>query len=127
METQYRITGRNIVKISINNENKFNISTIDNSSSNIDWLWIIDEDGKIEHNNKTYEVKNGNIVIKLFNSVSEDLIIINSPEWIDVILKERRKYEERMKQRELCKPCNGCCDDCDSCGECCNSVCEASC
>ena len=127
METQYRIASSIIAKVTIDNENKFNVSTIRNTSSNIDWMWIIEEDGTIEYNNKTYEVKNGNIVIKLFSDVNEDLIIINSPEWFNVILEGRRKREERMKQRELCKPCNDCCDDCGTCGECCDSVCKASC
>ena len=127
METQYRITGRNIVKVTVDNENKLNVNTIDNSPSRIDWLWVIEEDGTIEYNNKTYEVKSGDIVIKFYNSTSENLTIINSPEWFDIIIKETKEYEERMTRRELCKPCNDCCDDCGTCGECCDSVCEASC
>lgn len=119
METQYRITGRNIVKVTVDNENKLNVNTIDNSPSHIDWLWVIEEDGTIEYNNKTYKVKSGDVVIKFYNSASENLAIINSPEWFDIIIKEKKEYEERMKQRELCKPCNNCDGCCD--------VCEASC
>lgn len=127
METQYRIAGSYIFKVTIDDNKNLDINEFRSVGSKIDWCWVIREDGVIEHNNKKYNVKNGNIVIKFFNSVSKDLAIIDCPEWFNIILKEEKEYEEQMKQRELCKPCNGCCDDCGPCGECCNSVCEANC
>lgn len=111
MDRQYRIADSSLIKVEIDND--INVENIRNVSTDIDWAWIVTEDGTLVHKDKTYEVKTGNIILRLYSS--DELVIVNSPEWYKVITERIKKYEEAMKKRmEECNgECNKCCD-CES-------------
>lgn len=113
MDRQYRIAGSSLIKVEIDND--INVEDIRNVSTDIDWAWIVTEDGTLVHKDKTYEVKAGNIILKLY--YSNELVIVNSPEWYNVITERIRNYEEKMKKRMA--ECSGECDahcNCESIG-----------
>lgn len=111
MDRQYRIAGSSLIKVEIDND--INVEDIRNVSTDIDWAWIVTEDGTLVHKGKTYEVKAGNIILRLYSS--DELVIVNSPEWYNVITERIKKHEEAMKKRmaECNGECNTCCD-CES-------------
>ena len=104
MDRQYRIAGSSLIKVEIDSD--INVEDIRNVSTDIDWAWIVTEDGTLVHKDKTYEVKAGNIILKLYST--DELVIVNSPEWYNVITERIRNYKEAMKKRMA--ECNGECD-----------------
>lgn len=113
MDRQYRIAGSSLIKVEIDSD--VNVENIRNVSTDIAWAWIVTEDGTLVHKDKTYEVKAGNIILKLYST--DELVIVNSPEWCNIITERIRNYEEKMKKRmaECNGECNTCCD-CKSIG-----------
>ena len=109
MDRQYRIAGSSLIKVEIDSD--INVESIGNISTDIDWAWIVTEDGTLVYKDKTYEVKAGNIILRLYSS--DELVIVNSPEWYNVVTERIKKYEEAMKKRMA--ECN---DECDTCCDC---------
>lgn len=109
MDRQYRTAGSLLIKVEIDND--INVEDIRNVSTDIYWAWVVTEDGTLVHKDKTYEVKAGNIILRLYSS--DELVIVNSPEWYNVITERIKKYEEAKKKRMA--ECNGECDTCRDC------------
>ena len=106
---KYFLANRYLVKL--NTENLDKVDMVDYHRNNIDWLWIVDEDG--EFNGKP--VTKGDIVISFFGMPGVD----NSRETVivkDEILKDyyrrfdeaQAKYEANMQNPEPCDCCSKC-------------------
>lgn len=111
MDRQYRIVGGSLIKVEIDND--INAEDIRNVSTDINWAWIVTEDGTLVHKDKTYEVKAGNIILRLYST--DKLVIVNSPEWYNAITERIKKYKEAMKKHKEMAECNGECDTCCDC------------
>lgn len=86
------------------------VSSIRNHYLNIDWAWVIEEDGVLKFNGKEYEVKTGDVVLVLYTSYNRsdddrDIAIIKSKELYNNI-KRILEYEKNRH--------NECCDVCAS-------------
>lgn len=96
----------------VNNDNFTDLDTIANSYLNVDWCWLIREDGVFIFKGKEYEVKRGDIIYILYavdGKGDREVAIVNSPE----ILKnteEREAYMAKERDKE-CESCP-CCDNC---------------
>ena len=91
-------------------DNDFNsVSSIRNHYLNIDWAWVIEEDGVLKFNGKEYDVKAGDIVFVLYasykrsNDDDRDIAIIKSEELYNNF-KRNLEYEKNRH--------NECCDGC---------------
>lgn len=60
-----------------------NFDTISNHYLNIDWAWVIEEDGTFVANDKEYDVKAGDVILVLYAGYREK--------------KYRLKIEEKLK------------------------------
>lgn len=94
---KYLLPGNNRNLIKFNTEDLNNIKTIDSHRINIDWLWIVDEDG--EFNGK--QVNKGDIIVSFYGMPGKD----NSREVIvvtDSALKDYyARYDEAEKEYEV--------------------------
>lgn len=105
--------GRPLIKI--NTEDLNDIRENDYHRINIDWLWIVDEDG--EFNGK--QVNKGDIIISFYGMPGVD----NSRETVivkDEALKDYyARYDEAESeyQNKLNEKSQPCCDDCCNCCE----------
>lgn len=108
---KYFLANRYLVKL--NTENLDKVNMVDYHRNNIDWLWIVDEDGELDGK----PVSKGDIIISFFGMPGVD----NSRETVivkDEILKDyyrrfdeaQAKYEANMQNPE---PCD-CCIKCDA-------------
>lgn len=84
------------------------ISSISNNYLNIDWAWVIEEDGVFKFNGKEYDVKTGDVVLVLYASYNRgdddrDIAIIKSEELYNNF-KRNLEYEKNRH--------NECCDGC---------------
>lgn len=84
------------------------VSSIRNHYLNIDWAWVIEEDGVLKFNGKEYNVKAGDIVLVLYASYNRgnddrDIAIIKSEELYNNF-KRNLEYEKNRH--------NECCDEC---------------
>lgn len=66
------------------------VSSIRNHYLNIDWAWVIEEDGVLKFNGKEYDVKAGDIVLVLYASYKRsdddrEIAIIKSEELITTL------------------------------------------
>lgn len=114
----YVCTGNSeLVTIQDNDVNT--ISTLEYTGTNIDWAWVIEEDGTLIFNDESYPVKKGDIVLLLYASYkrgneprkNREIAILSNGKLYEVWLKNKQ-YEEEMRKNSL-----KCCDDCESCGE----------
>ena len=85
-----------------------NFDTISNHYLNIDWAWVIEEDGVLKFNGKEYDVKAGDIVLVLYASYKRsdddrEIAIIKSEELYNNF-KRNLEYEKNRH--------NECCDEC---------------
>lgn len=84
------------------------------ASYNVDYMWLIEEDGVIAAFDKEYEVKAGNVVMLMCRIGDEehgDIIVIDNKDLTNHY-ERRKKYYEEQKVREKAKDC--CCDcDCE--------------
>lgn len=92
-------------------DNDFNsVSYVRNHHLNIDWAWVIEEDGVLKFNGKEYDVKVGDIVLVLYayykrSDDDREIAIIKSEELYNNF-KRNLEYEENRH--------NECCDKCPS-------------
>lgn len=101
--------------IKFNDETK-EINTVDNTSANIDWLWIANESGVINGN----EVNPGDIIIALYGieetrGRDREIFVIKDATLIDYYKRLSDYYEKRRKEHEAdmsCSSCNGRCEMC---------------
>ena len=88
---------------------KLNTDTLDLKSIDavydIDYVWIIDEDGILIRSGKEYKVEKGDVVLLMYrigNEKEGDLIIINN--------NDLNNYFERKMEKQKCteKVCSDC-------------------
>lgn len=84
------------------------ISSIHNHYLNIDWAWVIEEDGVFKFNGKECEVKTGDVILVLYapynrSDDDRDIAIIKSEELYNNF-KQNLEYDKN--RRNEC--CNGC-------------------
>lgn len=78
----------------------------------IDYMWVIDEDGILVRSDKEYKVEKGNIVLLMYrigNEKEGDLIIINNND-LNNYFERKKKFLEEM---ENAKRTEKVCSDCD--------------
>lgn len=104
---KYFVANRYLVKL--NTENLDKVNMVDYHRNNIDWLWIVDEDGELDGK----PVSKGDIIISFFSMPGVD----NSKETVivkDEILKDYyRRFDEAQAKYEAknsieCDCCNKC-------------------
>ena len=111
---KYLLPERSRVLIKVDTENLDTVNTLNNHNLNIDWMWIVDEDG--EFNNKP--VHKGDIIISFYNmpnkTDSKEIIIIDDNNLKDYY----RRYDEAYKEYEnSMKEKNSKCCDCCECSD----------
>lgn len=84
------------------------VSSVHNHYLNIDWAWVIEEDGILKFKDKEYDVKAGDVVLVLYasynrNGDDRDIAIIKSEELYNNF-KRNLEYEKNRH--------NECCDEC---------------
>ena len=82
---------------------------IRNHYLNIDWAWVIEEDGIFKFKGKEYEVKTGDVVFVLYASYNRsdddrDIAIIKSEELYNNF-KRNLEYEKN-RHNECCEACS---------------------
>lgn len=100
---------------------KLNTDTLDvkyiDTAFDIDYMWVIDEDGILIRSDKEYKVEKGNMVLLMYRIGDEeegDLIIINNNDLINHFERRKKFFEE--KKNAKCTEKN--CSDCDIKCEC---------
>lgn len=100
---------------------KLNTDTLDLESIDIvydiDYVWIIDEDGILIRSGKEYKVEKGDVVLLMYrigNEKEGDLIIINNND-LNNYFERKKKFLEEM---ENAKRTEKVCSDCDLRCEC---------
>ena len=105
---KYFLANRYLVKL--NTENLDKVNMVDYHRNNIDWLWIVDEDGELDGK----PVSKGDIIISFFGMPGVD----NSRETVivkDEILKDYyRRFDEAQAKYEAKNSieCDECCTKC---------------
>lgn len=84
------------------------ISSIRNHYLNIDWAWVIEEDGVFKFNGKEYEVKTGDVILVLYapynrSDDDRDIAIIKSEELYNNF-KQNLEYDKN-RHNECCNEC----------------------
>ena len=84
-----------------------NFDTISNHYLNIDWAWVIEEDGILKFKDKEYDVKAGDVVLVLYasynrNGDDRDIAIIKSEE---LYYNFKRNLEYEKRRNEYCDAC----------------------
>lgn len=95
---------------------KLNTDTLDlkyiDTVYDIDYVWIIDEDGILIRSGKEYKVEKGDVVLLMYHIGNEkegDLIIINNND-LNNYFERKKKFLEEM---ENAKRTEKVCSDCD--------------
>ena len=95
---------------------KLNTDTLDlkyiDTVYDIDYVWIIDEDGILIRSDKEYKVEKGDVVILMYrigNEKEGDLIIINNND-LNNYFERKKKFLEEMKNAKCTEKV---CSDCD--------------
>lgn len=106
---KYFLANRYLVKL--NTENLDKVNMVDYHRNNIDWLWIVDEDGELDGK----PVSKGDIIISFFRMPGVD----NSKETVivkDEILKDYyRRFDEAQAKYEAKNSIEcDCCTKCDA-------------
>lgn len=117
----YLPAGSNIVKFT---KDKEDTSIIERTSLNIDWTWVIEEDGVLKYRGEQYEVKAGDIVMLCYapyikctgRETTRRVIIVKSEDLYDNWLKCKQYYNKQDEQIG----CKSYCENCSNCNyECC--------
>ena len=114
----YLLAGSDLVKFT---KDKEDTKVISNTGLNIDWTWVIEEDGTLKYRGDKYEVKAGDIVMLCYapyikrtgDETARRIIIIKSEELYDNWIKCKQYYN----RQDECSNCNESCVGC-SCGYC---------
>lgn len=100
---------------------KLNTDTLDleciDAVYDINYVWIVDEDGILIRSGKEYKVEKGNVVMLMYrigNEKEGDLIIINNSD-LNNYFERKKKFIEEM---ENAKRTEKVCSDCDLKCEC---------
>lgn len=85
------------------------VSSVCNHYLNIDWTWVIEEDGVLKFNGKEYDVKAGDIVLVLYayykrSDDDREIAIIKSEELYNNF-KRNLEYEKNRNSK-CCEPCS---------------------
>lgn len=99
---------KSIIKL---NTDALDIKYID-AIYDIDYMWVIDEDGILVRSDKEYKVEKGNIVLLMYrigNEKEGDLIIINNND-LNNYFERKKKFLEEMKNAKRTEKV---CSDCD--------------
>lgn len=82
-----------------------NFGTCDRAPLNIDYNWIIEEDGILEYADKRYDVKKGDIVILTYSVTDETKDLPRNPQVREIIIIENDstygKYINKQHMKEL--------------------------
>lgn len=97
------------------------ISTLAYTGTNIDWSWVIEEDGNLIFEGESYPVKKGDIVLLLYANYKEgkesrknrEIAILSNDKLYEVWLKNKQYEDELMSKRAK---------HCDECGPCVESI-----
>lgn len=94
---------------------KLNTDTLDleyiDTVYDIDYVWIVDEDGILIRSGKEYKVEKGNVVMLMYrigNEKEGDLIIINNSDLNNHFERKKKFLEEMEKQKCTEKVCSDC-------------------
>ena len=82
-------------------------------TSNIDWIYRIPEDGILVYNNGTEEVKEGDIVFKMYGiedkyTMNRELMVIKDEKLIDYYSRLYQHLTSKKSQQERTDDC--CCE-----------------
>lgn len=109
---KYILSKRNIII-------KLNTDTLDadfvENSYDIDRVWFIEEDGIFVRENKEYEVKKGDIVLRMYRIESggkEEIIIINNNDLSNYYERKKESLEKERKgisEEKICDSCEPAC------------------
>lgn len=104
---------------SLNEEND-DIDVIDYMRTNIDYCYLVPEDGELIVNGDTKKVKKNDIIIQFYPSEARPnlVTVVRSKEWKENIASEHKYYEEQEKKLASAK---------SDCCQCCDSACECAC
>lgn len=92
-----------------------NISSLNNTASHIDWIWVADEDGVLNDE----EVKAGNVIIAFYEVTGDGRrVIVVKDQKVKDFYKELSDY---YKMRKLERQATKCCDC-----TCCEYECETA-
>lgn len=85
---------------------KLNTDTLDvkyvDAAFDIDYMWVIDEDGILIRSGKEYKVEKGNMVLLMYHIGDEkegDLIIINNNDLINYFERKKKFFEEKKNAK----------------------------
>lgn len=93
-----------------------NFDTISNHYLNVDWSWVIEEDGTFVANDKEYDVKAGDVILVLYAGYREkevpvkdrrkvrDIVVIRNEDLYNNF-KLNKKYEESQNSGNCIKDC----------------------
>lgn len=94
---------------------KLNTDTLDlkyiDTVYDINYVWIIDEDGILIRSGKEYKVEKGDVVLLMYrigNEKEGDLIIINNNDLNNYFERKKKFLEEMEKQKCTEKVCSDC-------------------
>lgn len=116
MNTYIYTGGGSLLTMKDNDIKNFDI--ISNYYLNIDWAWVIEEDGTFVANEKEYDVKAGDVILVLYAGYREkevpvkdrrkvrDFVIIRNEDFYN-----NYKLNKEYEQNRNMKDCN-CCEAC---------------
>lgn len=112
----YIYTGGSSLLTMKNNDIK-NFDTISNQYLNIDWAWVIEEDGTFVANEKEYDVKAGDVILVLYAGYREKEVPVEDRRKVRdfVIIRNEDFYNNYKLNKEYDKnrDMNGC-DCCEA-------------
>ena len=99
MNTYIYIGGGSLLKMKDNDIKNFD--TISNQYLNIDWAWVIEEDGTFVANEKEYDVKAGDVILVLYAGYREKEV----PVYNNYKLNEEYDKNRNMNSCDCCEAC----------------------
>ncbi len=84
MNTYIYIGGGSLLTMKDNDIKNFD--TISNHYLNIDWAWVIEEDGTFVANEKEYDVKAGDVILVLYAGYREKKYRLKIEEKLEIFL-----------------------------------------
>lgn len=88
-----------------------NISCLDFTGANIDWIWVADEDGVLNDE----EVKAGDVIIAFYEVTGDErrVIIVKDQKIKDFYKELSDYYKMRKLERQATKYCDCACCECE--------------